>query len=320
MIRRDAVRGGGVLILATLGTVLAASVLVYVLTILLPGDPALAQFRARYGDSATPEPAVLNSIRSELRLDRALPVQYVGWLGDVLRGDLGHSSTNRQPVAQLLRDRLPVTLLLAFGSLGVAVVLAIPSAMLASRIRGGRASTLGVTQMFVSLPDYFLAILLVLGFAVYLQWLPASGGVSTRGLILPMVTAAAYPWAVFVRLVLAGIEEYERTDWARVARAKGLREGVILRRHILPHTLSPLISMTGVMTGVALGSVLVVEVVFAIPGVGRLMYDGVLQRDVPVVQGALLLQVTLVIVANRLADAGVRWVNPVLRTRGFRDG
>lgn len=285
----------------------------YALTVLAPGDPALAAFRGRYGDQASPDPESLAAIRRQLDLDLPLYAQYGRWLLGIMQGDFGTSITRRTPVLPLLVDRLPPTLAITFGALAVAFVLAIVVGVLASLRRGIANLMLGITQLGISIPDYFVALVLMLVFAVQLQILPVSGWGQASGLVLPIVTLMLRPWATLTRLVMTGVEEAIHSDWVRTGRAKGLRDNYLLYRHVLPHALLPVISVLGIAASGALATALVVEVVFAIPGAGRLLYEAVLQRDIPLVQAALLVQVALAITANAAANAAMRLVNPTLR-------
>lgn len=296
-----------------LGTLLIASFLVYVLTVRLPGDPALALFRARFGENAPAGSEQLEAIRREAGFDQPLPVQYGRWLLDILRGDFGTSYTLRRPVLPMLAERLHTTLALSIGAIVVAVALSVPLAVVAGRWPPLRQLAFALTQGGVSLPDYFLALVLMLVFAVRLRVLPVAGWESPAAVVLPVATLAAYPCALFTRLIMTGVDEHLRADWARTARAKGLSEARLRFRHVLPHALFPVVSLIGVAMSGALSSALIAEVVFAIPGVSRMLYEGIQHRDIPVVQACLLVQVSLAVAANALADVSLRYLNPTLR-------
>jgi peptide/nickel transport system permease protein len=298
------------------GTLLVATFLAFVLTVKLPGDPAVALFRARFGEGVPATPERLHELRRETGFDEPIVVQYAEWLGGAVRGDMGHSFVTRQPVFATLIDRLPATLLLAFGSLIVGLAAALVTALVAARSRIVRYFVAAVTQLGISLPDYFLALLLVLVFAVRLQVLPVAGWGSAATVVLPMAMLALYPWALLTRVILAGIRENQSADWVRTARAHGLRERVVLTRHILPHTMVPVVSLLGVLGGSALSSTLIAEVVFAIPGAGRLLFEAIAQRDIPVIQAALLTQVGLAIAVNKLAALSLPLFDPTLRNGG----
>lgn len=295
-------------------TLVVASFLVYTLTVRLPGDPALALFRARFGENVPADPTQLEAIRREAGFDQPMPVQYGRWLLSALRGDLGSSYTLRRPVLPMLLQRLPTTLALSIGAVVLALAVAVPLAVVAGRWALPRRLVFALTQGGISMPDYFLAIVLMLVFAVRLRLLPVAGWGSPAAAVLPLLTLAAYPCALFTRLVMSGVDEYLRADWARTARAKGLSESRLRFRHVLPHALLPVVSLTGVAMSGALSSALIAEVVFAIPGVSRMLFEGIQHRDIPVVQACLLVQVSLAVVANALAEQGLRLLNPTLRT------
>lgn len=295
------------------GTLLVASFLVYAVTLIAPGDPALVVFRARYGDQAAPVPELLSAIRREVGFDRPLYEQYGAWLARVVRGDFGESLTRRTPVLPTLAARLPTTLTLTFGALTLALALAIAVGVFASRRPWLTRLTLAVTQLGISLPDYFLALVLMLVFAVKLGALPVSGWGEPAGVVLPIATLMFRPWSTFTRLVVAGVDEAMGADWVRTGRAKGLGETYLLYRHALPHAFLPVISLVGIAASGALASSLVAEVIFVIPGVGRLLYEAVLERDIPLIQAAMLVQVSIAITANFAANAAMRWANPALR-------
>lgn len=301
-------------LLGLLAALILASALVYVLTVSLPGDPARAVFRAQYGPDANPDPAVLQAIREEAGFDQPLPLQYLHWLTDAVRGDFGRSYTTQQPAGALVLDRLGVTLVLSFGGLGIALALSLPAAAAAVRWRRAHGATVALTQSLYTVPDYLLAVLGVLVFAVVLGWLPVAGWGEPQAAVIPLLVVAVGPWALFTRLTITGLEEGLRSDWAQTARAKGLSDAAVIRRHAMPHAVIPVVNILGLSLGSALSSTLIVEVIFAIPGAGRLLFDGIAARDLPVVQAGLMVQVTLAVVANRVADIAVLWLDPVLRS------
>jgi peptide/nickel transport system permease protein len=292
----------------------AASAFVYVLTVQLPGDPALAVFRAQFGTEMNPEPAILERIREEAGFDDPLPVQYGRWLGRALTGDFGRSYITRQDAWGLVSDRLGVTLVLAFGGVLLGFAAAVGAALTAVQWRRVHGPMTNLAQTFQTTPDYLLAALGILLFAVALGWVPVTGWGSPQQAIVPLLVVASGPWAAFTRLMITGLDEGMRSDWARTARAKGLRESTIIRRHALPHALGPSINVAGLAVGAAISSTLVVEVIFAIPGAGRLLFDAIAARDLPVVQAALTVQVVIAVTANRIADILVVQLDPVLRT------
>lgn len=300
------------------GTLLIASFLVYALTVRLPGDPALALFRAQYGESAPAVPEQIEAIRREAGFDQPLPVQYGRWLGRAVQGDFGRSYTLKRPVLPMLLERMPTTLTLSLGALAAALLLSLSLAVIAGRWTLARRLVFAVTQGAISMPDYFIALALVLVFAVRLGVLPVAGWGTPQAAVLPIITLAAYPAAMFTRLITTGIDEHLRADWARTARAKGLGETAVRFRHVLPHALLPVVSLVGVAMSGALSSALIAEVIFAIPGVSRLLFDAIGSRDIPVVQACLVLQLSIAVAANTIADISLRYLNPTLRAGGGR--
>ena len=295
------------------GTLLVATFLVYVVTLIVPGDPAIVLFHARYGDLATPRPDLVEAIRHEAGFDQPVVVQYAHWLGHVLRGDLGVSLSHQTPILPALASGLPITLGLVFGALVLALVLSLGIGVLATQRQWVCSATLAMTQFGLSLPDYFFALVLMLFFAVQLRVLPVSGWGTPAGLVLPVATLMLRPWATFTRLVVTGVDEARGADFVRTGRAKGLGDRYLLFRHVLPHALLPVISLVGISASGALATALIVEVIFAIPGVGRLLYQGVLDRDIPLVQACLLVQVSLAVSANMIGNVAMGWANPALR-------
>jgi peptide/nickel transport system permease protein len=295
------------------GTLLVATFLVYVVTLTVPGDPAIVLFHARYGDQAAPRPDLVDAIRHEAGFDQPLVVQYANWLGHVLRGDLGVSLTHRTPILPALLNGLPITLGLVFGALLLALLLSLGVGVLASQRQWLCSATLAFTQLGLSLPEYFFALVLMLFLAVQVRLLPVSGWGTPAGLVLPVATLMLRPWATFTRLVVTGVDEARGADFVRTGRAKGLGDRYLLYRHVLPHALLPVINLVGISASGALATALIVEVIFAIPGVGRLLYQGVLDRDIPLVQACLLVQVSLAVTANMASNVAMRWVNPAMR-------
>lgn len=280
---------------------------------MVPGDPALALFRARYGEQAVPVRAQVEAVRREAGFDRPLAEQYVGWLTRAAGGDLGRSFTRRRPVLPLVLQRLPVSLGLALGALALAVALAIPTAVLSARRPRLMPLLLTLTQAILAAAEYVVALLLMLVFAVKLHLLPVSGWATPAAYVLPATTLALRPWATYTRLIAAGLNDARHADWMRTGRAKGLSEQRLLYRHALPHAMYPVVSVLGAAASGVLGAALVAEVIFAIPGTGRLLYEAIGDRDIPLIQACLMIQVALAVLANATADAGMRWLHPALR-------
>jgi peptide/nickel transport system permease protein len=287
--------------------ILGAASLVFVMLHAVPGDPV----RVFVGDFATEEQVA--AIRSKMGLDRPLPVQYLDWLGGVLRGDLGQSlAQTNVPVTRLILERLPRTLEVAGLSILLGLLAGLPIGI-AAALRRGRPEDVGLTAsslVTLSIPAYVSGTILVLIFAVWLRWLPASGFVSFSDnpvrhmqlLILPCVTLASHLAASIARMTRSSVLEVITQDYVRTARAKGLSERLVLLRHVLRNSLLPVTTIVGLQAGNLLGGTVIVEVIFAWPGMSTLLFRGIETRDFPVVQGCVLVISSLFIVITLLVD------------------
>jgi ABC-type dipeptide/oligopeptide/nickel transport system permease component len=296
------------------------SFLVFALLRFVPGDPAAMLA----GLDASPEQVA--AVQEELGLDQPLLVQYVRWAGNVLRGDFGHSFIKRRPVMELIEAALPATLELTASALLLAILLGVPLGLIGG-MRPHSTWDLGVstyTALALGLPGFLLAIGLLLAFSLALGWLPAAGRVSLaedpatacKYLVLPAVALALPSAAVYARFVRNALREVLGTDYVRTARAKGLRERAVILGHGLRNALLPLVTVLGVQVGHVVGGAVVIESIFAWPGMGRLMLDAIRGRDYVVVQGALLLLVLAVVLVNLLTDLLYGVLDPRVRLAG----
>jgi len=286
---------------------------------LVPGDVAATLL----GPRATAEK--IAAIRSELGLDRPLIIQYFQWLLSVLTGDMGRSIALQVPVADLIIPKFGNTLILAAASLCIAVVLGLPIGIL-SAVRQysalDRTGTIGAV-IGSAMPTFWLALVLMYIFSLRLNWFPTSGMNSIRGpggffdllhhLVLPASATAAIPLAVITRLVRSSMLEVIRSDFVVSLRAKGLPDKRVIFIHALKNALPPIVSITGLQAGFLLGGTLFTEVVFSWPGIGLQLYSSILARDVPVVQGTMLIIALLFVLLNLTADIIVAVLNPKLR-------
>jgi peptide/nickel transport system permease protein len=289
---------------------LGLSVLVFGLIKIAPGDPAL--FFLSSGPSAVAvDPAVRLKIRHELGLDRPLPEQYGRWLSNVVRGDLGFAITYQAPVSSLIGRALPATLKLQAAALGLAILVAIPAGIL-SATRQYSFFDHGITSLsFLALavPNFWLALLLILLLSVKLGWLP-SGGLGPAdsalgrlpNMVMPTMVLAAEYLASYVRFTRSSVLEVLRSDYVTTARAKGLTEGQVVYRHVLKNALLPVATVVGLSLPRLVGGAIIVETIFAWPGVGRLAYDAILRRDQPVIMAVTLIVSMTVIVSNLIID------------------
>ncbi|KTB59760.1 ABC transporter permease [Pseudomonas syringae] len=305
-------------LLSSIPTLILVSLFVFTLQKLLPGDPVLAMA----GEER--DPAVMEYLRDKYRLDDPLPVQYLNWVGNVLTGDFGTSLRTEQPVTTLLASKLPVTIELAVLALLIALLIGIPTGII-SAVRKGTAVDYGanvVALSGISIPHFWLGILLIMIFAVKLQWLPASGfvpmgedfGQNLKTLILPAFVLGAGLSGILMRHTRSAMLEVLRTDYVRTARAKGLFPRTVILKHALRNALMPIVTLTTLLFGELLGGAVLTEQVFSIPGFGKMIVDAVFNRDYAVVQGVVLCVAIGFLLLNLLADVLYRLINPRLRT------
>lgn len=291
-----------------------ATVAVFAVLEAVPGDPA----QLMLGMEARPD--TLAALRAQMGLDRPLAERYLRWTGGLLRGDLGVSLTYARPVADLVAERLVVTLPLALLSLALSTVAAIPLGLLAAarRGRGGDWAVLGFAQLGVAMPSFWIAILLILLFSVTLGWFPAGGfpgweagaGPALKALLLPAVALAVPEAAILARVTRTAVLDTLGEDHVRTARAKGLGKAAVLLRHALPNALIPVATVLGLQFSFLVAGAVVVENVFTLPGLGRLLYQAIGQRDLIVVQGVVVLLALFVVAVNALVDIACAAVDP----------
>lgn len=303
------------MVLALLGV----SVIVFALIHLVPGDPVRIALGTRF------DPDIYEALTKRAGLDRPVVVQYFAWLGAALRGDLGVSFRSGQPVAGLLLERLPATITLAFAALFVALVVSIPLGIL-SAIRSGSKmdyAASAVSQVAVSVPDFWAGIMYILLFSLVLGWLPPSGYVSffesptewLRHLALPALTIGLISGSIIFRFVRSAVLEALHQPYVRTARAKGLTERAVILRHVLPNAWIPIVTVIGLQLGFLLSGVIVVEVIFAWPGLGRLALLSVQDRDFTVLQGAVLLIAFIFLSINLIVDLLYGYLDPRVRQK-----
>ena len=292
-------------------------VVVFALVHLVPGDPVRIALGTRY----TPE--AYEALRSASGLDRPLISQFFGYIGSALTGDLGVSFRNGDPVTVTLLERLPATLSLGFAGIVIALALALLAGIY-SALREGKLSDVIVrvtSQFGVSIPDFWMGILLIALFSTVLGWLPTSGyrplfddpAGWLRHIILPGVTIGLVAAAILTRYVRSAVLEVAASGYVRTARSKGLSPRVVTFRHTVRNALVPILTITGIQLATLLGGVIVVEVVFAWPGLGRLVFNAVAARDYPLIQGAVLLIAALFLLINLLVDVLYAVVDPRIR-------
>lgn len=304
-------------LLATIPVMGVVAVIVFLLLHLAPGDPATLIA----GDFATAED--IARIGKQLGLDRPLPIQFVGWVGQILQGELGTSIFSQLPVSRLIRQRLEPTLVLSVATLIIAVVLAVPVGVLAA----WRARTwvdrvvMGLSVCGLSVPVFVLGYLLIYFFAIRLGWLPVQGYVSLaqglwpclRSIVLPSLALGSIYMALIARITRASLLEVLEEDYVRTAHAKGLSTLTVVVTHALRNASIPIVTIIGVGLTLLIGGVVITESVFAIPGIGRLTVDAILRRDYPIIQAVILLSSGVYVMVNLVIDLVYTVLDPRIR-------
>lgn len=301
-------------LVATIPTLFVVSLVIFAIIHLAPGDPA----QLLLGEDATPE--ALASLRSELGLDKPLPVQYLAWLIAFVRGDLGRSLATHEPVTSAIASRIPVTLELAVFAMLVALAIGIPLGVLAALRRNSALDLFatGFALAGVSLPTFVFALLGILIFSLWLRVLPPSGYVpvwqdplaNLRLMLMPSVVLGAALAGVLARLTRSGMLEVLGADFVRTARAKGLGERAVLFHHALRNAMLPVVTIVGLEIGALLGGAIVTETVFTLPGVGKLVIDAIFARDFPIVQASIVLLALVRIATSLAADITFAALDP----------
>lgn len=293
--------------LSAIPTLLMVSVAVFAIIRAVPGDPVAVML----GEGASPE--AIAALRDRLGLDQPLPLQFLHWLGNVLTGDLGTSIQNGQPVLDTIVSRFLVSLPIVLLAVAIAVLIAVPLGIYAGSRRGSRGDLgiVGAATLLMSVPSFWMGLMLLLFFGLQLRWLPVLGNLTTAqdagqwilAIILPVATLVLAEIGVIIRMTRASTVEVMGHDYITHARAKGLPQGLILRRHVLPNAFAPTLTLIGLILGSLLGGIAVIETVFTIPGLGRLLVDAIYTRDYPILQGCLLFVACVYVLVNAVVDA-----------------
>jgi ABC-type dipeptide/oligopeptide/nickel transport system permease component len=307
--------------ITTLPVLVGVSLAVFLMLHFLPGDPVMMMLTEHRGAAAPTHSSSVTDeayqeMKRQLGLDQPLPVQFGRFLWGVVQGDLGKSFRSGEQVSALILRNLPYTIQLAVTSLGVAVLIGLTLGIVAGINRGtwvdGIAMTLAVTG--VSMPSFWLGILLLLIFALHLGVLPAVGmATGWQSLIMPSVALGFSAAAIIARLVRSSLVDVLNRDFVRTARAKGLIERVVVVRHVLKNALIPVVTILGLQFGNLLGGTVVIETVFARPGVGQVAVKAIMEKDFPIVQGVVLFTAVAYVVANFLVDVSYAWLDPRVR-------
>ncbi len=295
--------------LLSLLTVLGVSVGVFMMIHLVPGDPVLVML------SEFASPADQQALREELGLNKPLYMQYWRYFSSALRGDLGRSVRSNRTVVSEIALRFPNTVRLALVALFLAVIFGGASGIVSAVRRNTffDHTTMATVLVGLSMPSFWLGLMLMIVFAVRLEWVPVAGYEGWRYLILPGITLAAAPTAVLARFTRSSMLEVLNEDYVRTARAKGLQETVVVLKHALKNSLIPVVTVMGLQFGYLLGGAVITETVFAWPGIGRLVVDAILARDFPVVQGTVLVIALGFVLVNLVVDVLYGYLNPRVR-------
>jgi peptide/nickel transport system permease protein len=290
----------------TIPTLLLVAVAVFTLVRLIPGDPV----QVMLGD--TVDPAQVELLKQQLGLDQPIPVQFVYWLGKVAVGDLGHSITNGLAVLPLILERFQVSATIVLVAVAIATCVAVPAGLIAAWKQNSATdlAVVGGATLLLSIPSFWLGLLMLLLFGLKLKWLPVIGyvpfsenfGQALAFVLLPIATLTMIEIGVLTRMARAASIEVLRLEYVTHARAKGVPEWRVLARHVLPNSFAPTWTLIGLVLGHLLGGIAVIETVFTLPGLGRLLVDSIFARDYPVVQGCLLFTAVIYVVVNLIVD------------------
>lgn len=306
-------------LLLAIPTLLLVAIIVFVLVRLVPGDPA----QVMLGEGA--DPAALAAMHHQMGLDRPLPVQFVTWLSHVALGDFGTSIRTGEPVVSLVLSHFKVTATVVLVAMALATLIAIAGGLIAAWRQHSTldVAVLGAASLVMAIPSFWLGLILLLVFALKLGWFPVIGYVSFSEaglqamwyLALPIATLTITECGVLTRMMRASSLEVLRLDYVTHARAKGLPERTVLARHVFPNAFAPTLTLVGLSLGHLLGGIAVIETVFTLPGLGRLLVDSILSRDYPVVQGCLLFTAVVYVAINLIVDLCYPFFDPRVAAR-----
>ena len=298
-------------LLRAIPVILGVLTLVFLMIHLLPGDPAVEI--ASRGPGISPE--AIQRIRVQLGLDQPIQVQYLRFLSRTARGDLGRSIITNQAVSTMIRQQVGPTVQLTFAGIATAILIGVPLGLIAAVRHNTWVDTTSMTVALlgVSMPSFWLGLLLIFLFAVRLKWVPILAGGDLKGLILPALTLGIGASAIIARLVRSSMLEVLRQEYMTTARAKGLRGRVVILRHGLKNALIPVVTIIGLQFGALLGGAVVIETVFARRGIGRMAIDAILAKDFPVVQGTVLFAALVYLTVNLVVDVLYSVLDPRIR-------
>ena len=304
-------------------TVLLVTMMVFVLVMVIPGDPVLSMLGYYAEDTTAVPQEIYDRMFRELRLNRPLPIQYVYWLGDALQGDFGKSVVFRVPVIDVVLSRVPATIYLGTFAVVIAIAIAVPFGVWAAIRNNTWVDHLasGFVLFGISVPGFWFGMIVILVFAIYLGWLPAIGYVAPQDDFLKFMKHLILPAGVLGLDVAATILRFQRTDfleqlhqeYVRMARAKGLPRRIVIWKHVLKNSLMATVTVVGLNTARLLGGSTIIETLFSYPGLSRLLIEAIYARDFPIIQAVVLLMVVLVVVVNFCVDLVYAYLNPRIR-------
>jgi peptide/nickel transport system permease protein len=297
------------------------SIIVFSLVHIIPGDPVDVMMGEGFND-----PVVAEALRKQLHLDKPIVIQYLYWFWGVIHGNLGKSVITHQPVLDMILERFPATVLLALASAVVAIMISIPAGIIAAAKQNTWADymAMGISLCGISIPNFWLGIMLILLFSQFLGWLPSMGYTplfehpkeALIHLVMPAITLGTAMAASLTRFTRSEMLEELRQDYVRTARAKGLRERAVLFQHVLKNSMIPTITVVGLQIGGLLEGAVITETVFAWPGIGRLAIQAVFERDYPLIQGIVLFAAATYVVVNLVVDISYTFLDPRVRLTG----
>jgi peptide/nickel transport system permease protein len=294
-------------LISALPVLFGVSLVVFLMLHMVPGDPVSVMF------ADTPlTPDQIMELRENLGLNDPLPQQYARYVANVVQGDLGNSIRTGRPVTGEIAAQIMSTIQLTVAAIGIALVIGVFLGCVAALRRNTWVDGVSmiVALIGVSMPSFWLGLMMIFLFAVRLDWFPAVGGTGLKGLILPATTLGLYAAAIIARVARSSMLEVLGQEYVRTARAKGLRERTVLIRHALRNALVPIVTIVALQIGTLLSGAVIVETVFSRPGLGRLIVNSILAKDFPMVQGAVLVTAVIYVVVNLLADLAYTWLDP----------
>ena len=297
-------------LLSTIPVVLGVSIAVFAMLHLVPGDP----IQMMLGEFQT-SPEQIEKLKAQLYLDKPLPEQYLRFMSNAVQGDLGYSIRSKRPVMDEIRDNLPSTLILTLAGLAIAVVVGMTLGIVAAVKQNTWAdlAAMIMAMLGVSMPSFWLGLLLIFGFSLKFNWFPATGGGGFKHLVRPAITLGLGASAIIARLTRSTMLEVLRQEYIITARAKGLRNSVVIVRHALRNAMIPTITILGLQFGQLLAGTVVIETVFGRPGIGRLIVAAILEKDFPLVQGIVLFIALAYVLINLLVDVLYAVLDPRIR-------